>query len=119
MKARITHEHGGTVLVALCLSIVLSAALASYLKLVEYQNKSVMRSGYWNAALPVAEAGIEDGLTQLNFVADGDRATHGWALLNGVYSLNRTINDTRYEVTIDTASQPTVTSAGYVRDPLC
>ncbi len=119
MKLRISREHGGTLLVTLSLSMVLGTALASYLKLVEYQNKSVVRSQYWNAAIPVAEAGIEEALTQMNYVGDGDRSVNGWtAQQNGTYKMSRTLGDSRYDVTINSDSQPTIMAAGYVKEPL-
>src|SRR6187401_1101502 len=114
MKIRISREHGGTLLVCLSLAIVLGTALASYLKLVEYQNKSVVRSQYWNAAIPAAEAGIEEALTHLNYVGDFSREANGWALANGVYKISRNFGSSRYEVSMDGASQPSITCVGYV-----
>src|SRR6185436_16012686 len=118
MKLRILRQHGGTLLVTLSLSIVLGTALASYLKLVEYQNKSVVRSQYWNAAIPASEAGLEEALAHLNNVGDFSREANGWTLVNGVYKMSRSFGTTRYEVSMDGASQPAITSIGYVKEPL-
>ncbi len=118
MKLRISREHGGTLLVTLSLSIVLGTALASYLKLVEYQNKSVVRSQYWNAAIPAAEAGIEEALAHLNYVGDGERAANGWALQDGKYKMSRSFGDSRVEVSVDGQSQPVIRAVGYVKEPL-
>src|SRR4030095_10598525 len=118
MKLRISREHGGTLLVTLSLSIVLGTALASYLKLVEYQNKSVVRSQIWNAAIPASEAGIEEALTHLNNVGDFNREANGWTLVNGVYKMSRNFGGSRYDVSMDNASQPSITSVGYVTEPL-
>jgi hypothetical protein len=118
MKLRISREQGSTLLVTLSLAIVLGTALASYLKLVEYQNKSVVRSQFWNASIPAAEAGIEEALTHLNYIGDFNRATNGWALQDGLYKISRTMGDSRYEVSIDSASQPAITAKGYVREPI-
>jgi hypothetical protein len=45
---------------------VVAMILGSYLTLVEGQSDSVYRSQCYNAAIPVAEAGLEEGLTLLN-----------------------------------------------------
>src|SRR4029078_7653955 len=98
MKFRLSREHGGTLLITLSLSIVLGTALASYLKLVEYQNKAVVRSQYWNAAMPMAEAGIDEALTHLNVRGDADLASNGWNLQDGQYKMSRNLGGSRYEV---------------------
>src|SRR6185369_13610961 len=116
MKIRISREHGGTLLVCISLAIVLGTALASYLKLVEYQNRSVMRSQNWNAAIPACEAGIEEALAHLNYIGDFDRATNGWQLQDGLYKISRTLTGSRYETSIDGEKQPAITSKGYITD---
>jgi hypothetical protein len=118
MKTRISREHGGVLLVTLSVTIILGTALASYLKLVEYQNRSVMRSQYWNSAIPAAEAGVEEALAHLNYLGDGDRATNGWQLQNGTYRMSRTVGSSRYEVSMDYMMQPTITAIGYVTEPI-
>ncbi len=92
--------------------------MASYLTLVQYQNKSVMRSQYWNAAIPVAEAGVEEALTQMNTVGDGDRTANGWTLSNGAYSMSRTLGNGRYDVWLGNQMQPSITCTGYVTEPI-
>jgi hypothetical protein len=118
MKLRISRESGGTLLITLSLCIVLGTALASYLKLVEYQNRSVMRSQFWNASIPAAEAGIEEALAHLNYIGDFNRATNGWQLQDGLYKMSRTLGDSRYEVAMDGQTQPSITAKGYVKEPL-
>src|SRR6476620_10131385 len=118
MKTRLSREHGGVLLLTLSLTIILGTALASYLKLVEYQNRSVVRSQFWNSSIPAAEAGIEEALAHLNQLGDNDRATNGWTLVTNVYKMTRTLGNSRYDVTIDTLLQPTITSVGYVTDPM-
>jgi hypothetical protein len=118
MKLRFSRQHGGTLLITLSLSIVLGTALASYLKLVEYQNRAVVRSQFWNAAIPAAEAGIEEALAHLNYLGDADRASNGWTQQDGKYKMSRNLGGARYEVSVDSASQPTITSMGYVTEPL-
>lgn len=117
-QQRAKSEAGSALLVSLAVTVVLGTALASYLKLVEYQNRSVVRSQFWNAAMPAAEAGIEEALTHLNYLGDADRATNGWQLDGGLYKMNRNLSDARYLVSINSASQPEIVSAGYVKDPV-
>jgi hypothetical protein len=118
MKIAVPKEGGGVLLATLAVTVVLGTTLAAYLKLVQYQHHSVVRSQYWNAAIPSAEAGIEEALTHLNFIGDADRATNGWQMASGVYQMSRTLGDLRYDVSISGELQPTITSIGYVTEPL-
>ena len=58
MKLRISKQHGGALIVVLLSSLVMGVTLASYLQYTSTQSRSIMRSQSWNAAIPVAEAGI-------------------------------------------------------------
>src|SRR4051812_5260759 len=118
MKVQLSRQNGSVLVVTLVITAIIGTALASYLKLVEFQNRAVVRSQYWNGAIPMCEAGIEEALTHLNKIGDGNRATNGWVLQNGIYYMARTIGDSRYEVSIDSATQPSITSIGYVREPI-
>jgi hypothetical protein len=69
MRIRIgkrTHESGSVLMVALVTTLVVGISLASYLVLMQYQSRMVDRGQAWNRALTLAEAGVEDGLAQLN-----------------------------------------------------
>jgi hypothetical protein len=118
MKTRISKTTGSALLVTMVITASMGAALAGYMKLVEYQNRAVVRSQYWNTAIPVGEAGIEEALTHLNKVGDGNRATNGWTLRDGKYYLTRTVGDSRYEVWINSSNQPSITAIGYVKEPI-
>src|SRR5258708_21897114 len=72
----------------------------AYLSLLSSQNHAVTRSQAWNSAMPLIEAGLEDGLTQLNTHGAKDLACDGWTLSGGVYWMNRTMGDSTYYVTI-------------------
>jgi hypothetical protein len=65
----------------------------------------------------VAEAGIEEGMAHLNF--NTNRGASGWTLVGTNYTKNRTVGDTRYEVSISTNFlRPVITSKGYVKAPM-
>lgn len=118
MKIRFNKKSGSALLVTIVVTAVLGTALASYMKLVEYQNRSVVRSQYWNASIPMSEAGIEEALTHLNKIGNGSRDTNGWALKDGKYYMQRSLGDSSYEVYIDGQNQPTITSVGKVQDAI-
>jgi hypothetical protein len=111
-------QAGNTLLMVLMCGGILVAALGTYLGLTSSENKNVKRSICWNAALPVAEAGIEEAMSHVvanatNFSADG------WTTLgtNNVYTKNRTNGADYYSVNV--AGSPgstllTITSTGYV-----
>ncbi|MDX1952100.1 MAG: hypothetical protein SFY81_07930 [Verrucomicrobiota bacterium] len=115
MKIRISKEHGSVLMLTLVTAGTLGIGLASYLKLVQAQNRSVMSSQVWNSAIPAAEAGIEEALTHLNIVGDDNRAQNGWTADNGQFVLSRTIGDIRYAVAISSSNQPSITSTGFVK----
>ena len=76
MKIKQSREAGTTLLVVMMIAGIILLALGSYLNLSSQENRTVKRSLCWNAALPMAEAGIEEALSQLkqnttNFAADG------------------------------------------------
>jgi hypothetical protein len=72
-KAR-TGEFASVLFITLILAGLLGLTLGSYLYWVRTQNLLVSESQAWNTALTIAEAGIEEGMAQLN-VALGHPAT--------------------------------------------
>ena len=95
---------------------ILGIAMASYLDLVSNQNISTMRSLQWNSAIPIAEAGIEEALTQL-YLNGTNREANGWTLANGLYTKERFLGDSRYVATISSDAAPEIISRAYVRVP--
>src|SRR6187402_1310728 len=94
-------DRGSILLVALVISAVLGITLASYLTLVSFQNRTVVRSQHWNQALVVAEAGIEEALQMVNknsgSPADLTKwpatyAVDGWSQSGQMYSLSRSLD---------------------------
>lgn len=76
MKITPSRQSGHTLFVVLMLSGIIIAALGTYLNLASQEQKTLHRSYCWNAALPMAEAGIEEALSHLNkdktnFTTDG------------------------------------------------
>jgi hypothetical protein len=69
MQAGITkrlNQGGSVLIITLVLAIILGTTLASYLFWVRTQNLLVEESQAWNSALAIAEAGIEEGMAQIN-----------------------------------------------------
>ena len=114
MKIRKSKQTGSVLLVTLVITAILGTALASYMKLVQYQNSAVVRSQFWNSAIPVSEAGIEEAIAHLNNVGNDSRLTNGWVKSDGQFYMKRELADGRYEVWINTNWQPTIKSTGYV-----
>lgn len=117
MKIQTRKEAGNVLMVTLVMGAILSVGLASYFTLVQAQNNAVLRSQSWNSAMPAAEAGLEDALTQLNQVGDGNRGTNGWTSVSNQFFATRTFSTFRYAVSFDNATAPTIYSTGYVRAP--
>ncbi len=117
MKINLRKEAGNVLMITLVTGAALGVGLASYFSLIQAQNNAVMRSQNWNAAIPAAEAGLEEALTHLNVVGDADRATNGWVLKNNQYWMAREFGSFRYEIGLDISNQPAIYSTGYVRAP--
>ena len=115
MKIRTRSPSSGNVLVvALVITGVIGITLAAHLTLTSSQVRATARSQNWNQAIVAAEAGIEEAMTQLNFVEDENMSANGWTLSGGKYTKQRTIGEDSYFLaTIDEADY-TITSTGYV-----
>jgi len=121
MKTRLSavHEQGITILTTLCITAVVTLTLMAYLSLANSQNRLSTRSQRWNAALPIAEAGVEEALAQLhdfglNLSANGWTAgANSW-----YYKRNYVDSDSYYEVNIKNVNPPVIVSTGYVPAPV-
>src|SRR5215471_10438186 len=60
------NQSGSVLVLTLVLALLLGSTLASYLYWLRTQNVLVAESQAWNAALAIAEGGIEDGMAQIN-----------------------------------------------------
>jgi hypothetical protein len=118
MKIRIScPTAGNALLISLMLSAIIGVDMISYLSLVKSQNLSTMRSMYWNSAMAMSEAGVEEAIAHLNKNGTNGLLSNGWALLNGKYTLSRVMGDGYYTVTISQGAAPTIESFGYVALP--
>ena len=97
---------------ALIVISVLTITLAGYLAWSRTHVTTMMRSQMWGAALPLAEAGIEEAMAHLN--ATNKRGANGWAFEGGLYTRTRTLSDGYYVVSIDTNSRPIIVSTGFI-----
>lgn len=117
-------KEGSVLLLMLVLAGVLVVTLGGYFWWVRSQNLLVARSQCWNAALGVAEAGIEEGLAQANV----DFGTNyipsieaNWGPLSGgVYGpVTRSLSNGLYSVVlVPTNPGPTIISTGMVSGPV-
>ncbi|MEY2429367.1 MAG: putative Ice-binding-like adhesive domain [Verrucomicrobiota bacterium] len=81
--SRKAKELGTALFVALCISAFLCISITGYLSVTEQQNFLSARSQAWNTAIAVTEAGIEEGLQQLNSNSATTLACDGWAYDSG------------------------------------
>src|SRR5262245_4845476 len=116
---RCRHSSMGSVLIiTLVLAILLGTMLASYLYWVRTQNALVSESQAWNAALATAEAGIEEGMAQINVNIGTPNSTDYFSSIadpanrwNGspVYTKSGELG---YTVTVSNDSPPTIYATG-------
>lgn len=124
MKIKLLRKFnnlGNALLVTTILCALLSIGVMSYLSVVEQENLLSARSQAWNMAMAVTEAGIEEGLEQLN-TNDGNLGADGWSYDGTYYWRTNTFPDgDSYTVQIDprTFGKPYVTARAYVNLPVC
>ena len=111
-------------MVTLFLAGILGLTLGYYLWLVRAQNLLVARAEAWNSALALAEAGVEEGLAQINVsfgtnYASSARANWG-SSGPGIYGPRSNALDTgSYSVVlIATNSGPMLIATGYAASPV-
>jgi len=116
-------DDGSVLLVTLFMTALIGFFLFSYMYLVRVQRIQVARSYAWNSALPLAEAGVEEALAQLNPGAPHpivDRSANGWGqAVSGKYGpLTRNVTNGCYSVIYTSDSAPMIYSTGYVTIPV-
>src|SRR5215470_7766359 len=123
MKISLTRKAkqlASSLLTALVICSILSLFVMYYLSLIEQQNLLSARSQTWNMAIAVSEAGIEDGLQQVN-TAYPDMSTDGWTF-NGstCYTKSNYLADGNSYMAwiyITNGMNPTVVCQAYVTPP--
>ena len=123
---KITHQSttphgskdGSTLTVTIVSVAVLSIAVSSVLALALHERRAAARSAAWNAALPVAEAGIEEALAHLERWGTGSLAVGEWQSRGSNVFVARSLDKGRYETSIVPGVTPIIISKGFVPAPL-
>ena len=113
------QSSGSALLTVLVICSVLTISVMGYLTLIEFQSRMSTRSQTWNLAIAVAEAGVEEGLEQLN-QNNMSLAQDGWTYSGGTYNITRTTPDgNSYTVNLNVSdpANPFITSRAYVYPP--
>lgn len=116
-------KQGSVLLVTLVIATLFGLFLFSYLYLVRTQRSLVARSQAWNAAMGLAESGIEETLAQLNpatpQVPVVDRTANGWGQPSGgIYGpMTRSLSNGWYSAVYTSDTFPILYSTGYVSVP--
>ena len=109
-------------IIVLILGCCLLIGMASYVRLLSSHKILVNRSQDWNAAISLAEAGIEEALAQANsptnifFQTNSlDFSNNGWGYDAGFYGpVTRNLSGGYYSVVMKAGVSPTIYSTGYV-----
>jgi hypothetical protein len=123
-----SRKQGSALIITLTFGVILLVVLASYLMLLTSQKNLVTRSQTWNAALTMAEAGIEEGLAQVNasnsvfnFTAKActNFSGNGWTKTGVLYGpkTNLSLLGGFYSATISNDLPPTIYSTGSATVP--
>lgn len=120
MKTQITprvRQQAASLATVLVLCAILSFSVVGYLALITQQSRQSARSQLWNLAIATSEAGVEEGLQQLNS-SSGNLSANGWAANGAIYTLTRTLpGGNSFTVTIDNSQpiNPTITSRALIK----
>ena len=111
-------------MVTLFMLILIGFFIYAYLYLARAQRTLEAHSQSWNTALALAEAGIEEGLAQLNpgvsaIAVNIDRSANGWGgPANNFYGpVTRALPNGSYGVVISADTFPILYATGYVTIP--
>ena len=120
---KFSRAQGNILVITMVVTFLLGSAIASYLMLVQTQHLSVARSQAWNAALALAESGIEDGMAQVN-VSFGTNylssVQTNWGGAAGTYGPKTVAlgGDSYSAIIIEGSPGPTIIATGYTTIPL-
>jgi hypothetical protein len=119
LKKTDKQRDGSALLFAMGIALVLSLTLGGYFYLTISDRTLAARSLAWNSAIPVAEAGIEEALTQLYYTGTNNLTTNNWTLGgDGWYHKKGTLpSGSFYGTAIQLAAYPIIWSTGYVAAP--
>ncbi len=107
---------GASLVTVMIICGIISFSVVGYLALITQQSTLSARSQTWNMAIAISEAGIEEGLEQLNSNS-GNLNTSPWVADGATYSLTRSFaGGNSYTVVIDNSApaNPTITSRAYI-----
>ena len=126
------REQGSALIITLTLGVILLVVMISYLMLLTTQKNLVTRSQAWNGSLTMAEAGIEEGLAQVNASASNaifnftsstptnNFAGNNWGggAGNPYGPKSGVLLGGSYKAIIMTNSPPTIYATGYATVPI-
>jgi hypothetical protein len=111
-----SRQSGSVLLIVTFIAGVLALMLGTYLAMTSQENVTVKRSIGWNAALPMAEAGIEEACSQVTVNMAG-YWNDGWTFntTNMMYNKTRYLGDSYYSVDLNgwPGGLAFITSTGY------
>ena len=118
MQIKIKNNSGGVLVGTIILTALLGSILAGYLSYLSHQNRLVARSVTWNSTIPLAEAGIEEALAQLN-QNGAVVANNGFEIAQSKYIVrSRTLSGGSYTVGFSMATNPVIVAEGSALAPI-
>lgn len=123
MKTQPIHkssDQGSALVITMTLGVILLVIVGSYLRLLGTQKNLVLRSESWNASLTMAEAGVEEALSQLNSGAT-NLSANGWGGAGSVFGpVARRLEGGSYSVIISnsSATKPVIYATGFTTVPV-
>jgi len=116
-------DQGSALVITLVVGTIMLLMAASYLQLLGTQKTIVVRSESWNASLIMAEAGIEEGMAQVNahpsYTLTNDFSGNSWGFANSYYGpMAHNLKGGNYIVSIANTVPPVIYATGYITVPV-
>jgi len=106
-------EQGGVLVSTFVATFVVGLVLTGYMTMVGSSHRDSVRSETWNAAISVAESGLEEALAHLQKNFPANLLSQGWTLDGTNVVRKRKIGDSYYKVSISANPSPVVVSSGH------
>ena len=117
--SRKAKQLGNALLVAMCISAFLCISITGYLSVTEQQSFLSARSQAWNMAISITEAGVEEGLQQLNSNSSS-LSTDGWAYDGSSYWRSNNMgggNSYTVNIYVTNSLNPTIVARAFTTPP--
>ncbi|MEO5804358.1 MAG: hypothetical protein ABIR24_12600 [Verrucomicrobiota bacterium] len=118
MRIQLRKTHGNVLFGTLVATSIICLYLGSYLTLIRNENQLTRRSQTWNGAIPIAEAGIEEAFTRLQWNTNITSGNNNWVVNGSYYIKTNYLNTNEHYIVgilLTSGQLPVIVSQGFTR----